>query len=777
MALDASIAPARRVPRVDVERIVLSGFAAALVAGMLAFATLRLGSPADGTEVQLAGLAFQPDGVGVAAAPGGSAAAAAIRPGDGVVAVFGRPTEAWTASLLDPGVARPAIAPGDRLDYSIARDGRVVDVTTAAVPFDAAAALADDWGVLMLSLAMFVVGVALYARRPGEAAIQALLVVGTAMFASTAVWALGLQVTDLAIGSTFWLYALGAGVAYALFWSGVLHFALVFPRPHRFVTSQRRLVAIAYAVPLFLQLAAIVAAGATRGALPALAAWIDGQVILQVVVSVTALVLLGYSFWRLPDPTSRSQLRWITAAVGLAAVSALLLWFGPEAVGGEPLVPRSAVALLGLPFPAALAVAVDRHHLFELDRLVNRSLVYGGLTGGIVLTYAATVALIGGMIPGNAPFAIALLGTGAVAVVSLPLRARLQRAVDRLMYGDRDRPDEALRRLGRRLEGSLDPQTVPQTLVDAVADALRSPYVAIEFERDGLSRVQAAHGQVPIDVAGPRELVRVPIVYRGLEVGRLATAARAPSEAFSAADERLLADLARQAAPAVEAVRLTADLRRSREALVATREEERRRLRRDLHDELGPTLAGSAMKLGAARSLIPSDPTRATAMLEDLESNVRSMIDEVRRIARDLRPPALDELGLVGVLRQHVAAFDGGTPEHRLRIALDAPDDLPALPAAVEVAGLRIALEGLTNAARHGTADHVTIRLAIEGEWFVVAVIDDGVGIPDGVSPGVGLASMRERADELGGSLEIESAADVGASVVARLPLAPNGPS
>jgi signal transduction histidine kinase len=777
MALDASIAPARRVPRVDVERLVLSGVAFALVAGMLGFVALRLGMPADGTDVRLAAPAFGPDGVSVGVAPGGSAAAAAIRPGDGVVAVFGRPIEAWAAALLDPAAPRPAFGPGDRLAYSIARDGRVVDVTTAAVSFDAPAALAEDWGVVVLSLAMFVVGVALYVRRPGEAAIQALLVLGTAMFTSTTVWALGLQVTDLAIGTTFWLYALGAGVAYALFWSGVLHFALVFPRPHRFATSQRRLFLIAYAVPLFLQLAAIVAAAATRGALPAMAAWIDGQVILQVVVSATALTLLGYSFWRLPDPASRSQLRWITAAAGLAAVSAILLWFGPEAIGRAPLLPRSAVALLGLPFPVALAVAVDRHHLFELDRLVNRSLVYGGLTAGIVLTYAATVALIGGMIPGNAPFAIALLGTGAVAVVSLPLRARLQRAVDRFMYGDRDRPDEALRRLGRRLEGSLDPQTVPQTLVDAVADALRSPYVAIEFERDGLSRAQAAYGQVPIDLGGPRELVRVPIVYRGLEVGRLVTAERAPNEAFSAADERLLADLVRQAAPAVEAVRLTADLRRSREALVATREEERRRLRRDLHDELGPTLAGSAMKLGAARSLIPSDPTRAAALLGDLESSVRSMIDEVRRIARDLRPPALDELGLVGVLRQHVAAFDGGSPKHRLRIALDAPDDLPALPAAVEVAGLRIALEGLTNAARHAAADHVTVRLAIDGEWLVVSVIDDGAGIRDGASPGVGLVSMRERADELGGSLEVESAAGAGTSVVARLPLASTGPA
>ena len=146
---------------------------------------------------------------------------------------------------------------------------------------------------------------------------------------------------------------------------------------------------------------------------------------------------------------------------------------------------------------------------------------------------------------------------------------------------------------------------------------MRSPYVAIELEgeegtRAGEQKVEAAAGRRPIDASGPRDVVRLPIVYRGRPVGHLALCPRGPSEAFSAADERLLADLARQAAPAVEAVRLTADLRRSREALVTAREEERRRLRRDLHDELGPALAGSMMKVAAARTLLEnrSDPSR-----------------------------------------------------------------------------------------------------------------------------------------------------------------------
>jgi signal transduction histidine kinase len=777
MALNTSIAPARRVPRVDIVHLGLSALAVVLLATALAFVAHRLVTPSDGTNVGGPGNPYAAGSVSVAAIPG-HARPNPINAGDRVVTLFGRPTEAWTALLLDPTAPRPLLGVGDTITYTVERDGRAIDLTVTTAPFDGAAALADDWGVLVLALSIQVVGAYLFARRPDEPAAQALFVSGTGMFASTVPWALGLQVTDIAGATGFWLYAAAAGVAYTLFWSGLLHFALVFPRPYSLALRRRRLFAIAYAVPIGAQLAFIVGAGAASGrALSALEAWIDGQAVLQVGVIVAAIALMGYSYWRLVDPISRLQLRWVAGAVGLAAVSSLVLWFGPELIMGEPLVPRSAVALLGLPFPVALGLAINRHHLFDLDVALNRSLVYGGLTAGVIATYAATVALIGGLIPGNAPFAVALLGAGAVAVVALPLHDRLQRSVNRLMYGDRDHPEGALRTLGRRLESSLDPQTVLPTLVETVADALRSPYVAIELERDGEARVEAAHGAIPVDLNGPRVLVRVPIMYRGTPVGRLVLSPRAADEVFNPADEQLLTDLARQSAPTVEAVRLTADLRRSREELVATREEERRRLRRDLHDELGPALAGSMMKLGAARSLMASDPARASALLDDLEVDVRGLIEEIRRIARDLRPPALDELGLVGVLRMRMATFDTGPSDRALRISLAAPDDLPALPAAVEVAALRIALEGLTNVARHSGAARAQISLVMDGDALVVGVTDDGIGIAAGTAPGVGLTSMRQRADELGGSLRVEPTRGGGTTVTARLPVAPVRPA
>ena len=777
MDIGASILPAKRVPRVDVERLALSAVVVAMLAVAVAFAAYRLVTPSDGTALDGSGNPYSAVGVTVEPRPG-DAGSTPIELDDHVTAMLGRSVGDWAGLLLDPGVPRPIIRDGESIAYTIDRGGRPFELIVTATPFDPITALAEDWGVVVLALSIQIVGVYLFARRPAEPAARALLIVGTGMFASTVPWALGLQVTDLATASGFWLYMAAAGVAYTVFWCGALHFALVFPRPHPFVRSRRHLITIAYLVPIAALLLLTLGVGLTSGgALPAMSAWRSGQAVQQVVVIVTAVILMGYSYFRLADPVSRSQLRWLAGATALAAITNLLFWFGPELMGVEPLVPRSAVALFALPFPIALGVAVSRHHLFALDSIVNRSLVYGGLTAGILLTYALTVTLIGGLIPGEAPYAVALLGAGAVAVVALPLRDRMQRSVNRLMYGDRDDPDRALRRLGRRLEASLDPQTVLPTLVEAVAEAMRSPYVAIELERDRETRVEAAHGSAPIDVDGPREPVRLPIVYRGRPLGRLVVVPRAANEPFSPADLRLLADLARQSGPAVEAVRLTGDLRRSREELVATREEERRRLRRDLHDELGPALAGSLMKMGAARSMMATEPVRARELLDDLEADARAMVDDIRRIARDLRPPALDELGLVGVLRQRVATFDGGSPDRHLRVSLEAPDSLPPLPAAVEVAALRIALEGLTNAARHSHAACAQIRVAVDGETLIVSVTDDGIGIPANAQPGVGQASMRERADELGGSLSLEAPDGGGTRVLARLPLVIARPS
>jgi signal transduction histidine kinase len=407
-----------------------------------------------------------------------------------------------------------------------------------------------------------------------------------------------------------------------------------------------------------------------------------------------------------------------------------------------------------------------RRSLRESAGRLDPSVVYGILTAAILVAYAAAAVALRVALPEDLPYAVALLATGAGALLALPLRDRLQRTVDRHVYGDRNEPDRALARLGTQLEGSIEPEAVPAIIVETIASALQLPYVAIEL--DEIGGPDAAHGSKPPDESAG-DLLRLPLVHRGTRVGWLVLAPRSPRERLAAADLRLIADLARQAGPALEAARLTADLRRSRLRIVTAREEERRRLRRDLHDGLGPTLAGTLMTMEAAQATLPADPEAASRIMSDLVAATRRAIEEVRRVTYDLRPPALDELGLLGALREQAASFAGG-PSGALGIDIRAELHLPALPAAVEVAAYRIGVEALTNVLRHSGARQATIEIATGGGELVVEVRDDGRGIA-GAHEGVGLRSMRERAEELGGSLEVGAGRAGGTVVRARLPL------
>lgn len=431
-----------------------------------------------------------------------------------------------------------------------------------------------------------------------------------------------------------------------------------------------------------------------------------------------------------------------------------------ETVGGE-VRPRERAHAIGTPVVPLRG--------WRLDRLISRSIVYAALTGAILLIYAASVVLFRALLPGDVPYAVALMSTGAGALLALPLRDRLQRTVNRLMYGDRLEPYRAISRLGRQLETSLDDTNVATVVTRTVAEALRLPYAAIVLNDGGLTVTAAAHGSMPMGLADG-DLLRLPLVHAGETLGELCLAPRALGERFDAADRRLLEDLARQAGPAIRAGRLTADLRRSREHLVTTREEERRRLRRELHDGVGPTLAGTLMKLEAARSRLVEHPGEADRLLRDLSFDTRRTIDEVRRLTYDLRPPALDELGLVGAIGEQAARFahaSGG----RLGIAVETEGDLDGLPAAVEVAALRIAVEALTNVARHSGAHAARVRLDRTGENLVVEVADDGSGLGSPIGIGVGLRSMRERAEELGGGLELAAGTTGGTVLRAWLPV------
>ncbi|HEU5098830.1 MAG TPA: GAF domain-containing sensor histidine kinase [Roseiflexaceae bacterium] len=512
-----------------------------------------------------------------------------------------------------------------------------------------------------------------------------------------------------------------------------------------------------------------------------------------VVVFGIAVFAQVYRYRRVSSPVQRQQTKWVVFGAGLAIGAMILLMVVGEVI--RPLNQPSAIyglivaalfPLVFLSIPLSLGAAMLRSRLYDIDPIINRTMVYGALTACVVVLYALVVGYLSQLFQTSGSFLISLVATGLVAVLFQPARERLQRGVNRLMYGDRDDPYAVLAHLGRRLEGTLAPEAVLPTLIETVAQALKLPYAGITLRtenREGAPagstadefEIAAACGEVPLTLL-PHHLVTLSLVYQGERVGQLILAPRAPGEAFSPADRRLLDDLARQAGVAVHAVRLTtdlqrltADLQRSRERLVTTREEERRRLRRDLHDGLGPTLASLAQRLDTARGLVLRDPDAATALLGDLKAQTKATIAEIRRVAYALRPPALDELGLVPALREHAAHYN---QSNGLRVVLEAPEQLPSLPAAVEVAAYHIVLEALTNVARHAAAQRCCIRLSL-AEGLCLEITDDGCGLPTGSRAGVGLTAMRERAAELGGECVVEPGATSGTRVWARLPLLP----
>jgi signal transduction histidine kinase len=371
--------------------------------------------------------------------------------------------------------------------------------------------------------------------------------------------------------------------------------------------------------------------------------------------------------FRRAEGVERQQIKWLAyaacLAVGLLVPAAVIGGLWSEDVA------NAIILAVVLSFPIAVGIAILRYRLYDIDVLINRTLVYGTLTVGVVAVYVALVGGLAAFVHESADFWLALVATGLVALLVQPVRSALQRRVNRLMYGK----DEARRTTGPGLRGRLREAFVPEAV----------------------------------------------------------------------------------------------ELQQARERLVAAREEERRRLRRDLHDGLGPALAGAALKVEAAENLLASDPRGAAGLLEDARAEIQDAVADVRRLVYALRPPALDELGLVGAIREQAERL--GVGEH-IRVEVDGPEQLDGLPAAVEVAAYRIALEAMTNVARHADAHRCVVRISVDGN-LELEVFDDGHGLPSDFRAGVGIGSMRERAEELGGACEVEPVDGRGTRVRARLPL------
>jgi signal transduction histidine kinase len=467
--------------------------------------------------------------------------------------------------------------------------------------------------------------------------------------------------------------------------------------------------------------------------------------------------------WRSADPRVRSQIMWVVLALLVMAIG-----FGVDAalaLLAPTLYPTvfPVLQLVPVVVPVAIAIAVLRHQLFDIEIVVRRLATYLALTAVLLAIYVAAAVGVAAVLPGSDGPA-RLVATALVAVAFAPVRDRLQSVIGRRLYGDRRRPYSAFTRLARELQTPSSPEAVMSTLVGSTAQALASPYVAIERTHGPASSpARVEYGQRPAD----DELLSVDLRHGGRQVGMLVVARRG-HEDFSTADVMLLTDLAMPIGAALQAVDVSVELHRSRERLLLAIEEERRRLGRDLHDDLGPRLAVISMQVEAAHDLVLVDPDRARVVLSGLLDLTEQAVREVRQMAHDHRPPTLDALGLVTALRAHVADL-AAVPAR-----VQAPEHLPPLPAAVEVAAYRIALEALQNVAAHAHATSCVLRLSHDGSRLTVEVEDDGVGIPAGHPVGLGLQSLAERAGELGGVLTLDTGAGgTGTVVRASLPCLP----
>jgi len=650
-----------------------------------------------------------------------------------------------------------------------------VTATVAGLVVSQWTAIEDDQSIVLAALnsavvlAFAVVGAVIAAARPDNR-------VGWLMLAGGVTWSLGSASVDLAhhgivtapgsVPGASALAVVGAGVRAVGWYLETLAVPMYFPDGRlagpRFRWLSPTLVVILVAAvidPLTDPQADLTDFGGWRNPVAPDGPWslistaaFAGHIPLSLVATV-GVVLGLLARWRSGDDGQRRQLRLFATAAALPVIAAPISFLG---AGGW------AFAVAALPLPFAIGFAILSGGLYDLRSAANRTLVWLTLSAAVATAYALVIVGVGGLL--HVDRSVSWLPWTAAAVVALsfaPLRGSLQRGVNRITYGRWDEPYDVLAHLGQRVEATAD----ADRLLADVATELGGLGLRDVTIRDASGAVVAGDDSRHLDP----DLVRIPLLAYGTVVGALHY--RPPATPLRSRDLRLLDDLAGPLGGVLHSQRLTRDLQLARERLVLAREEERRRLRRDLHDGLGPALAGHLLRLDVIAARVGRDPA-AAADIDSLRHDLRTTVVEVRRVVEGLRPPALDELGLAGALHQVTQRLTAGTPT-AVTIQMDR---LPPLSAAVEVAVFRIVTEAVTNVARHAQASTCCIRLSADRDRLYITVSDDGRGLDPAGGPvaGHGLQTMRERAEELRGHLQVGPATGgTGTTVSADLPLPP----
>lgn len=686
-----------------------------------------------------------------------------LQAGDKVEAIDEVPISEWTAAHRGE-----QFEVGDRFRYRVSRDGQVRTFEVTLTSYDWGKVLRYSAATISVEVLLVLIAVGVLVARPRDPAARVLFVIAAAVPFGFPEWPFRGQVLGLTLPPwPLWPQFVSSCV-WALIWGAMIpHFALVFPKPPSILARRRWIVPALYAFPLLVYGAYLastlpMAANRLEETERVSAIWL----VTQRYAPIGVIALMAWSYVRTRDTQDRHRVALVIASLLTAFAVNLIGVQVPSLIIGESVISRPFRSLVFLVIPIAIAVAVLRHQLFDITVVLRRSLLAAGLAGAVGGIYVLCLLLLGH--PTRAELPYFLIGTAAA--LGLPHLYRWLRAVlTHRIYGARDDPYELVERIVS-LEPGNDPQLLLKLLARTLSEALHLPFVAISLNEPGRV-MRASYG------INEGALHRVALVRGVEEVGFIELDVGHGREPFGQNDRRLLAAIATHAAATVSATTLNLDLQESRARLVASREEERRRIRKDLHDGVGPKLALLSMNLEVIKELISEDPSSAKRLVDAARTRANETISEVRRTVSNLRPAILDELGLEGALdmltEQTAEAHrhDKAGP-FAVTLETEPASALEQLPAAVEVAAYRIISEAVNNASRHAQANRCTVHIRVDGN-LRISVHDNGQGISDDATAGTGLTSITERASELGGTANIHSAVCGGTVVTATIPIEP----
>jgi two-component system, NarL family, sensor kinase len=717
-------------------------------------------SPADGTVTFPSAPYWSERGVVINDVVSG---VSGLRVGDCVVAVDGRPLD----DLVRNGPVR-IYRVGDVIRYDVRRSaapldrdcsGALATIEVSLAPYRFGSVLWEHASVLLLACFMLALGAFLVAVRPRSGAPRALLAAGCLYLFGRTVWPFGIQAVDLASGPRLWPFVIG-DTANALFWGALLLMAASLPRQS---LPPRRLVIGCFLVPLALHLLDIVVALREPSELGELARLITVSSGAGYAIPILMVLALVFGYKSVGQPEKRAAVRWVLIPFTLGTFAYYGLGQLPAAITGRPLIPWTWFRGLFILVLAAMTVSVVRNHMFEVQIVIRRwGLRIVALLAGLAGVLALWRLLI---MPQTRPSDWLTAAAGILIAAFCVTIAVLNRVLQRRLFGARADSDVMIAALSPRTTPVVTDESGLTATLDALRHALRLAFVHLDITMPGMTPLSLSRG-----VSRPPDRV-LPLYAGNVHVGQLSLAVRPGLEPLGRADERLLEALGHVLASSAYNLGLQQALRKALAQAVTAREEERRRIRREIHDGIGPLLAAALLRTETAMELPAGCPSQAES-LQKLHYLQQTALTDLRSLVEGLRPPALDHGGLLSALQQHAELNAGTRAPNSPAVIFETSGDLSILPAAVEVAAYRIAQEAISNATKHARAQRVIVRLSCTDDGLSVEVDDDGIGVSaDTNRSGVGLASMTERATELGGWCTNEHSATGGTCVKAWLPV------